>query len=334
MTTELLRFQLIVPDSPDGVAVEAIARVLTALQKLVHGLARQAMPSLRPTADFRRRYELRGLAVDGGAIAVSLGPRQLTFDLALGTSTNELRRQLQDWLSAVADWDAEALSALAPEPSTRKRLLRETAKLLPKGADAWTLRLAFAGPTLTLAASTARWVDEQLAELSPSGPLVMTLTGELVGVDFERGTFSLRYAPTGRILEGAYASTDEVLLLKSRRKLVHVSGEVVIDEEDHPVRLRRVMKVTVADLSPLTIAEVQADDGRAFALVPPLSLVPTMDAESQQLYEVEDEALELAVAAPTREELETAVRALIAEAAASPSKAWKRRFAPLVAVGD
>jgi hypothetical protein len=113
-----------------------------------------------------------------------------------------------------------------------------------------------------------------------------------------------------------------------------VSGEVVIDEEDHPVKLRRVMKVTVADLSPLTIAEVQTDDGRPFALTPPLSLVPTMDAESQQLYEVEDESLELAVAAPTREELESAVRALVAEAAASPSKAWKRRLAPLVAAGD
>jgi hypothetical protein len=61
-----------------------------------------------------------------------------------------------------------------------------------------------------------------------------------------------------------------------------------------------------------------------FAVHPPLSLVPTMDAESQQLYEVEDTVLGLFVAAPTREALERDVRAEVDRLAATPNRAWKR----------
>jgi hypothetical protein len=331
----LLRLHLIDPASPDGIAVDAFARVLTACQKLVFGLVRLAMPALRVNSEFRRRYELRGVPQGDGAIAMAFGPRQLAFDLQLGTSPQEVRQQLATWLVAIDGHDAEALSALCPEPATRKRLLREVAKLLPRPGEPWSLEVAVPhGPALTLGATAARWLDARLAELSPSGPIMMTVTGELVGVDFERATFSLRYAPTGRILDGGYAADEEVALLKSRRKLVHVTGEFVLDEDDHPIRLKRSVRVAVADLSPVVVSEVVTEHGQAFALVPALSLVPVMDAESQQLYEVADESLDLLVTAPTREQLEREVMAAVAAQAAAPSRPWKRLFKPLVAAGD
>ncbi|MNL42256.1 hypothetical protein D3C87_1647000 [compost metagenome] len=63
--------------------------------------------------------------------------------------------------------------------------------------------------------------------------------------------------------------------------------------------------------------------------MPPLSLVPVMDAESQQLYEVEEPGLDLVVSAPTREQLEADLKAAVAAAAASQSKAWRRRLVPV-----
>jgi hypothetical protein len=332
---ELLRFQLIDPDGL-GAPADDWARVLGAMQKLVHGMVLGAQPTLRPNAEFKRRHELRASGVGpDGAIALTLGPRQLAFDLQLGTSPVEVQVRLAALFSAIAQGSLSELEGLYPEPSLRRRVLREAQKLLPKGAERWALAVAVGDRSpFRLEPAQARWLDAHMATLAPSGPIMMTVTGELVGVDFDRGTYSVRYAPTGRILDGRYSPEEEVALLKSRRKLVHVTGEFVLDENDHPLRLKRATKVAVADLSPVVVAEVRLGDGQAFALVPPLSLVPVMDAESQQLYEVAEEALDLHVSAPTREQLESELHQAAALLAAAPSKAWRRRLKPLIAAAD
>jgi hypothetical protein len=329
---DLLSFRLIDPDAPDGAPAEDWARALGAFQKLAFALARLAAPWLRPNTEFRRRYELRARLSETGEVALAIGPRQLTLDLRLGTTPAELGEALWALLTAIGALDAAALAAIAPEPATRRAILREAAKLLPKGPERWAIALSMPNkPSLTLGPAAAKWLDAELAASAPGGPLMMTVTGELVGVDFGKGTFAFRYAPTGRVLEGRYAADEEVSLLKSRRKLIHVSGEFQLDAEDHPVRVKRVVKVALVDLSPVTLEAVQAPDGRGFALVPPLHLVPSMDADSQQLYEVQDESLELYLTAPTREQLESAVREHVAEAAAAPGRAWKRRLQPMLA---
>ncbi|MFN3430234.1 MAG: hypothetical protein ACK46X_09795 [Candidatus Sericytochromatia bacterium] len=328
---DMLRFRLIDPDAPDGAPAEDWARALGAFQKLAHALARLAAPWLRPNTEFRRRYELRARLSETGDVALAIGPRQLSLDLRLGTTPAELGESLWALLTAVGSLDAAAVAAIAPAPATRRALLREVAKLLPKGPERWAIALAMPDRApMSLGIAAAKWVETELAASAPGGPLMMTVTGELVGVDFGKGTFAFRYAPTGRVLDGRYAPDEEVALLKSRRKLIHVSGEFQLDAEDHPVRVKRVLKVSLVDLSPVTLETVQAPDGRAFALVPPLHLVPTMDADSQQLYEVQDEALELYVTAPTREQLESDVLAHVAQAAASPGRAWKRRLHPML----
>lgn len=332
---EILRFQLIDPDGL-GAPAEDWARVLGALQRLVQALVLGAQPGSRVNAEFKRKHELRAAGVGpDGAMAMTLGPRQLAFDLQLGTSPAEVQAQLGRLVGAIAEASPDTLAMLYPEPAVRRRVLGEAQKLLPKAPERWALALTLgAAPAVRLGPGEARWVESQRQALAPSGPLMMTVTGELVGVDFERGTYSLRYAPTGRILDGRYAPEEEVSLLKSRRKLVHVTGEFVLDEDDHPIRLKRSVRVALADLSPVVLETIQTEDGQAYALVPPLHLVPVMDGETQQLYEVADEALDLHVTAPTREQLEAEVRQAVLQQAVAPSRAWKRVLRPMVAVGD
>lgn len=331
---EILRFQLIDPDGL-GAPAEDWARVLGALQRLVQALVLGAQPGSRVNAEFKRKHELRASGVSpDGAMAMTLGPRQLALDLSLGTSPGEVQAQLGRLLGAIAEPSLGALDALYPEPAVRRRVLSEAQKLLPKSPERWSLALTLGDAAVRLGPAEARWVELQRQTLAPAGPLMMTVTGELVGVDFERGTYSLRYAPTGRILDGRYAPEEEVSLLKSRRKLVHVTGEFVLDEDDHPIRLKRSVRVALANLSPVVIETIQAEDGQAYALVPPLHLVPVMDGETQQLYEVTDETLDLHVTAPTREQLEAEVRQAVLEQAAGPSRAWKRVLKPMAAVAD
>lgn len=127
----------------------------------------------------------------------------------------------------------------------------------------------------------------------------MTVTGDLVRVDFEENKVVIRHPVTNRTID-CYARPDVIDdLVENHYEPVQVTGVFTLDENDHPIKLTDVSVVETVDLSPLTIDAVVLE-GQPLVPSPPLVLTPTLDPETKQVLL---EGLGLSAAAPTRDQL-------------------------------
>ncbi|MFP5502586.1 MAG: hypothetical protein ACLGIN_08855 [Candidatus Sericytochromatia bacterium] len=322
-----------------GVGVEALAQVLSGLQRCVYVLAAiaQGQPDFKPSAKFKRRYALRCMAraVEGDRLPLSIGPRQLELDLELGVSPNEVLARLLAVWEAIAEGDEAAVGAVVPEPEARQRLLNEIQRLLPKPREPWRVALVRRDEETILHAGHAARLADWIGPVGPRGAALMTVIAELVGVDFTAGSFSLRYAPTGRTIAGKYAPEHEVWLLKHRRKLIAVTGEFSLDADDYAHGLKRLIRFGEVDLAAVLLTHLEVED-QVFELVPALSIEPVLD-EHQQRFELHEPALGLSVHAETREGLEHELKraagaiwvAVCRGEAPHLARAWQRRVRAL-----
>jgi hypothetical protein len=212
-------------------------------------------------------------------------------------------------------------------------VLAELKRLLPRPAEGWTVCLD--GVALDPARVMA--IDKALKASKDVAPAVLTVTGELLGVDFDHGTFSLRYAPTRKTLTGRYQPDAEVWLLKHRRKPIQVDGEFSLDAQQRPQACIKALKFRAVDLAPLSIVRVPLATGELL-LEPPLELTPSLDEETGQRFEAREDVLGLFARANSREELEAAIGEQIARLWTRPpevdpllAKLWKRRARELEA---
>ena len=83
---------------------------------------------------------------------------------------------------------------------------------------------------------------------------------------------------------------------------IQVTGRYTLDRKGHPIRLTGVTRVEPLDLSSMTFDHITWGS-RRLIIDPPLTLSPTMDEDSGQLYVVSDEGLGIHVFAQTREQL-------------------------------
>ena len=130
----------------------------------------------------------------------------------------------------------------------------------------------------------------------------MTVTGELIRINFDENKLFIRIPVTARQLECSYLPETEVDLLESRRGLIQVTGEFVIDETGHPLRLTAVNRIEPVDLSPLVFSRLEYQ-GTVLETKSPLEITPSLDDESQQFYIASDESLDLHAFAETRDSL-------------------------------
>jgi hypothetical protein len=292
---------------------ELVAKALAGLQRLAWLLGNGA----KKTFELTCRFTPEGLELHVG------GP-QLGLGLDLGSTPAEVARLV------TRTWAAAATGELArelPDPDRRAEVLAELRKLLPRPSEGWTVVL----DGMAIAPATAKLLEKQLATAREVAPAVLTVTGELLGVDFDHGTFSLRYAPTGKTLTGRYAPEAEVWLLKHRRKPIQVDGEFSLDAQQRPQACLKALKFRAVDLAPISLVRVPLAAGELL-LEPALELTPTLDKETQQRYEAREDALGLFARAETREALEAELLDQIARQWTRPpevdpvlAKLWKRR---------
>ncbi|MDB5097822.1 MAG: hypothetical protein JWM80_2243 [Cyanobacteria bacterium RYN_339] len=298
---------------------ELVARALGGLQKLACLLGSGA----------RRTYELTCRFQEDG-LELHVGGPQLALGLDLGSTPAEVgQRLLRIWCAAAEG----GLAAALPDADFRAEVLAELKRLLPRPSEGWTVALDGVAIDPALARSLAKALDTA-KEVAPA---VLTITGELLGVDFDHGTFSLRYMPTRKTLTGRYQPEAEVWLLKHRRKTIQVDGEFSLDGQQRPQACLKALKFRAVELAPLSLVRVPLPGGELL-LEPPLVLTPSLDLETGQRYEAREDALGLFALAESREGLEAALNEQIARlwlrpAEADPllSKLWKRRARELSA---
>jgi hypothetical protein len=290
------------------VPAEVLARVLSGLQQLVYLTALgqeqiQLRQRFRLPEEIKQRYSLSCRVPVPGSYAVPLSLGLSEANASLFTDYENLLGKLDGLFASIQKGTLNSLSDVFPDGKVRNRALREVRKLLPKPGEGWQLGLQVGvkEEILLVSGDAISTIDRELAQDSPEDT-VMTVTGELIRIDFERRTVFLRYPPTHTELECFYVDELEETMIENRRGLMQATGQFTLDGDGNPTRLTNVTQLEPVDLSPITLKTVHWQ-GRTFRFTHPILLEPKLDEESSQLYVVENTDLALIAYAQTREQL-------------------------------
>ncbi len=288
------------------VSVEVLVRLLNGMQQLTWILAavEEQQPfrhRFKPSAEFRSRYRLRCGTPEPGSYNL---PLELINEEKQGQlfSPASILPKMHSFLDAVGKEDVQNVKQILPESQFRDRALRVVQNFAPKRGELWSANFQIKDSTEVslndhLTHNIDRWLLSGLEDR-----ITMTVTGELVRINFDEHKLFIRHPATNRQLECSYRPETEVELLESRRDLIQVTGEFILDNEGNPLRFTDVTHVEAVDLSPL-VFETLEFEGRILSASSPLKFIPRLDDETQQLYIVENRDLDLHVCGYTRDQL-------------------------------
>lgn len=288
----------------NSVSADVLIRVLMGLKETIYVLGaageRWGIGSrFRPTAELRQRYQLRcGVQVPGSyLIPIAIGATHSQLPITFDNLTVEQR--LNRFAHAIANNSPELLSALLPDSRARNLALRKFETALPKSGERWGLGLSLrSSDEIVLDNHNARAL-EQLIAVEEEPDTVMTVTGELIRIDFAVYKIYIGFPPTKREIECTYIPDIEDELIDNRRDFTQVTGNYILDEEGNPVRLTDVTRIESVDLSPMTF-EIVSSNGINLVLDPPLTISPHLDEDTKQLYVAVDDSIGLHAFAYTR----------------------------------
>lgn len=127
------------------------------------------------------------------------------------------------------------------------------------------------------------------------------VTGRVDKLDFKKQLLFLRTSSPRRILRCPYEKDMQPLLLKSRRKLVHVDGKIELDQHDDPLKIVEVNRIRSIDTSDINVADLLPNYLERNGTEDLYVRVTLSDCK--QVYCAAMEELDLYQAACTREEL-------------------------------
>ncbi|MGP1385154.1 MAG: hypothetical protein ACTS2F_16440 [Thainema sp.] len=296
-------------DGIHEVPADMLARTLSGMQQLVYVLAtaqeqKTFKNRFRISQEIQQRYSLSCQIPQPGSYAMPIALGSDYVDPSLFTNYFDLLGNVEGFLSAIQHGSLDRLLDLIPDSKLRNRALREVRKLLPKPGEGWQFGFQNSDSTEVLLnpANAIATIDRELTQDSPEDT-VMTVTGELIRIDFDHRTVVLRYPPTRTEIECVYVEEVEETMIENRRGLIQATGQFTLDPEgQHPIQLINVTQLQPVDLSPITLKVVYWGD-REFRFNKPIILQPALDEESSQLYVVENSDLTLLAYAQTREQL-------------------------------
>jgi hypothetical protein len=295
-------------DGVHEVPADVLARALAGMQQLVYLLAtaqeqRTIGVRFRLSQEIQQRYSLSCRIPQPGSYAMPIALGSGERDISLFTNYSELLDKAENLFSTIQRGNLDPLLNVFPDGKVRNRALREVRKLLPKPGEGWKFGFQRGNhPEVLLSSDSAiATIDRELAQDSPEDT-VMTITGELIRIDFDKRTVVLRYPPTRTEIECVYVDELEETMIENRRALIQATGQFTLDEEGNPTKLTNVTQLEPVDLSPILLKTVHWQ-GREFRFKQPLILQPKLDEESSQLYVVEASELTLLAYAQTREQL-------------------------------
>ncbi len=304
MTTENSKISIIGSETENHqVSIETMTQVLSGIQKTVYLLASAKhnyplQKRFMPNREIKKSYTLTCGLPEAGSYVIPLSQVEQPT-LIDGVSILD---DLAVLFNAIAEASFDKLQTLLPDSRYREKVLREATRFLPKPGGNWGVSFQQGNrPLIALESKSVRTVENWLIQAEMQDT-IMTVTGELIRIDFDKNLVTLRYPPTNRESECSYVEEIEDNIIESRRELIQVTGRFTLDAEGHPMRLVDVSRIESVDLSPMTFSVVE-HSGRVLKLNPPLILEPDLDEDTQQLLIISDSELDLYVYAQTREVL-------------------------------
>ena len=287
---------------PASVLVE----VLTGAQRAIHllGMVSEGVEineRARIPAQIEAKYALNCEAPESGSYVL---PARVGYGgdlLADGSGAVNVVKDFFEIGSAVLAKDIERLRQIVPDKMMRSRVLEAFRVMVPKPGSGLKLEL-------NRKSQGALHFDEQLQPVlkgllkrAEAIQEVRTITGKLEKVHFLERKLTLIYPVTERELDCFYDEAIEESLLAQRRGLIQVTGQVVLDEDNHPKKIVEVESISGVDLSPFQVVEVAYGSGK-LQFNHPESLVPTLSGDLQLLC-LEKPELALDIHAETRDQL-------------------------------
>ena len=286
------------------VPADVLVRALAGLQQIVYLMAAAAEQKsigdrFNPGEALRKRNTLRcGVPkASSYAVPLSLTPVRSLLPSSDPTALNAAMNVLR--LASRGEWGA--MAGLFSRPKYFPRLLSEILGMLPRPGERSGVVLRVGGDRAVLDDSVYRSIRSYLAS-DAAEDATMTVTGELLRVDIEDHRLVIRYPPTRQEIPCQCDPSVLGTVLRNYDLPIQVTGLYTLDRKGHPIRLTGVTRVEPLDLSPMTFDQIVWGSHR-LKIDPPLSLDPTMDEESGQLYVLSDEGLGIHVFAQTREQL-------------------------------
>jgi hypothetical protein len=308
------------------VPVDVLARALLGVQQtavlIVAATSRQAVRErFRPTERLRERAMLVCEVPTPGSFAVPLRLADGPFTLPIGQGREiGLMEAIQRLLSSVQTGANAFAWDLMPDSAIRMRTLRELQRFLPQPGEPWAIGFSSYQREETILDERAlRVIDDWLARETAPEAAVMTVTGKLVGVFFDEKRILIDYKPTNKQINCFLRDDvvdaileDRVAKLRSGGSFqIQVTGQFVLDRNEHPKKLTDVYRVASVDTSPMVFERIYHQE-HLYTLSPPLKLALSLDPESGQFYVASDDELDIHVYAQTREQLAEEVAAQIA----------------------
>jgi hypothetical protein len=285
------------------VSIETITTVLTGIQKTAYLLASAKLKQplqkrFSPNKDIKKRYTLQCGVPAPGSYVIPINQQPSSGLL----EDDDILADINTLFDAVSTNCRDKLQQLIPDSRFCEKVLRETLRFLPKAGSSWGMRFQHGDlDAVTLDGLAIRSVESWLTRPEEQDA-VMTVTGELVRIDFSKNIVTLRYPPNNRELECTYVQDIEDTIIESKRELIQVTGRFTLDEQGHPKSLTDVTRIEPVDLSPMAFDSL-ALDGRVLRFRSKLIVEPVLDEETSQLLVIEDEALGIHVYAQNREAL-------------------------------
>ena len=279
------------------ISVETLTQVLTGLQKTAYLLAaaKLNLPVQKrfvPSKEIKNNYTLRCGLSESGSYVIPIEQ--------YNASTDSILDSIKELFMAVKDGSHEQILKLIPDSRYRAKVFREMARYLPKSGSNWGLSFSTNGQSIAIENKAVRNIENWLVPAEEIDT-VMTVTGEMIRIDFAKNIITLKYPPTNREIECSYVQDIEDSIIENRRELIQVTGRFTLDTDGHPKTLSDVTRIEPVDLSEFTFERITQDE-RELIFLSPLTLEPMLD-ESKQLFVITDDLLNLNVYAQTREQL-------------------------------
>lgn len=293
-----------------AVPADVLVRTVEGMQQLVYLLAADADDRtldkrFRPSEAIQAKFKLMCLVPEVGsyALPVALTTEGMLFNL----DSMSIFRKLDVLFECISKDNLDSLKDAFIDSAFKKRALVECRKLLPKAGETWQIgfqNLSGAKEDRAerfIGSQHHRQIDKWL-EMFTQAESVMTVTGELIAIEFDVNKVSIRYPVNKQIIDCFYDAEIEDEMIDSRRRFVQVTGTFTLDRDFNPIKLVNCTRIEPVDLSPLELSVVNYD-GHTYRFKQAHELSIELDEETNQLFCVGKNNFGLIAYATTRDEL-------------------------------
>jgi len=291
----------------DGNTISAslLAKSITAVQDIAYDIGadleeRKYGKRLRKDHKLKQQYTIRAGIPEPGSYTL---PLYIGQDGALVSEFAQvIFPRIWDIFDAVASGSKQRLTELFDDDRFLGRAITTIKDVMPRPSDKWSIGFKAGSRKLARIEGKQYKAVYEWVRQTATPQDEITVTGELIKMDFEEKKVVIRHPAAKRTIECDYDEENEPRIIDQRRQLVQVTGTFKLDHEGYPTKAVSIERIEEVDMSELWYESI-SHENRVLAFNPPLVLTPAMDEATQQLYVVKDDQLGIHAFAYTREEL-------------------------------